>query len=96
MASYLFRSLPKFSIIPAALHHKCNVPGNIHDTHINFRLFGSLVSDEESPALWGEIRYSTVTPCDGDGLVVGFNLDHQEPLENAECTRFYSVDAQEL
>jgi len=74
----------------------CNVPGNIHDTHINLTLFGSLVSDEESPALLGEIRYSTVTPCDGDGLLVGTNLDHQEPLENAECTRFYSVDAQEL
>ena len=72
------------------------MPGNIHDTHINLRLFGSLVSDEESPALLGEIRYSIVTPCDGDGLVVGINLDHQEPLENAECTRFYSVDAQEL
>ena len=49
-----------------------------------------------SPALLGEIRYSTVTPCDCDGLVVGINLDHQEPLENAACTRFYSVDAQEL
>ena len=71
------------------------MPGNIHDTHINLRLFGSLVSDEESPALLGEIKYSTVTPC-GDGLVVGINLDHQEPLENAECTRFYGVDAQEL
>ena len=82
--------------LSAALHHECNVRGNIHDTHINLRLFGSLVSDEESPALLGEIRYSTVTPCDGDGLVVGINLDHQEPLENAECTRFYGVDAQEL
>ena len=70
------------------------MPGNIHDTHISLRLFGSLVSDEESPALLGEISYSTVTPC--DGLVVGINLDHQEPLENADCTRFYSVDAQEL
>ena len=72
------------------------MPGNIHDTHINLRLFGSLVSDEESPALLGEIRYSTVNLSDGDGLLVGTNLDHQEPLENAECTRFYSVDAQEL
>ena len=70
------------------------MPGNIHDTYINLRLFGSLVSDEESPALLGEIRDSTETPC--DGVVVGINLDHQEPLENAECTRFYSVDAQEL
>ena len=44
----------------------------------------------------GEIRYSTVTPCDGDGLVVGIHLDHQEPLENAECVRFFGIDTPEL
>lgn len=82
--------------LPAALHHKCEVPGNIQDAHINLRPFRSLVSEQESPPLSGEMRYSTVTPCDGDGLVVGINLDHREPLENAEYTRFYGIDAPEL
>ena len=34
-----------------------------------------------TPPLSGKIRYSTVTPCDGHGLVVGINLDHTELLE---------------
>ena len=54
------------------------------------------MSDQESPPLSGEIRYSTVTTCDGDGLTVGINFDHREPLENAEYTRFYGIDAPEL
>ena len=82
--------------LPAALHHKCDVPENIQDAHINLRPFRSLVSDQESPPLSGEMRYSNVTPCDGDGLVVGINLDHREPLENVEYTRFYGIDAPEL
>ena len=44
----------------------------------------------------GEIRYSTITPCDGDGLVVGINLDHREPLEYAKYTRFFGIHAPEL
>lgn len=82
--------------LPAALHHKCDVPENIQDAHINLRPFRSLVSDQESPPLSGDMSYSNVTPCDGDGLVVGINLDHREPLENAEYTRFYGIDAPEL
>ena len=82
--------------LPAALHHKCDVPGNIQDAHISLRPFRYLMSDQESPPLSGEMRYSTVTPCDGDGLVVGINLDQREPLENAEYTRFYGIDAPEL
>ena len=81
--------------LPAALHHKCDVPGNIHDAHINLRLFRSLVSDKESPPFSGEIRYSTVTPGDDDSLVMGINLDHREPLENAECTHLFGIDAPE-
>ena len=82
--------------LAAALDHKCDVPGNIHDAHINMRPFRSLVTDEESPPLSGEMRFSTVTPCDGDGLVVGINFDHREPLENAEYARFFGIDAPEL
>ena len=81
---------------PAALHHKCDAPGNIHDAHINLRPFRSLVSDEESPPSLGEIRYSIVTPCDGHSLVTGINLDHREPLENAEYTRFFGINAPDL
>ena len=44
----------------------------------------------------GEIRCSTLTPCNGDGLVVGINLDHREPLENAEYTSFFGIDAPDL
>lgn len=29
-------------------------------------------------------------------MCVGINLDHREPLENAEYTRFYDIDAPEL
>ena len=36
-----------------------------------------------TPQLSGEIRYSTVFPCDCHGLVVGINLDPTELLENA-------------
>ena len=49
--------------LSAVLHRKCDVPGNIHDAHINLKPFRSLMSDER--------RYSTVTPCDGDGLGLG-------------------------
>ena len=65
MLKYVGEPLPHFVCndirlairhLPAALHHKCNVLGNIHETHINLTLFGSLVSDEESPALLAEIR----------------------------------------
>lgn len=36
-----------------------------------------------TPQLSGKIRYSTVTLCDGHGLVVGISLDPTELLENA-------------
>lgn len=36
-----------------------------------------------TPQLSGEIRYSTVIPCDCHGLLVGINLDPTELLENA-------------
>ena len=54
------------------------------------------MSDEESPPFLGEIRYSTVTSCDSDSLVMTINLDHREPLENAEYTCFFGIDASEL
>ena len=70
--------------LPAPLHHNCGVPGNIHEAHVNFRPSRSLVSDDETPPLnSGKIWYSTVTLCDGHGLVVGINLDPTELLENA-------------
>ena len=62
----------------------------------NLRPFSSLLSDYESPTHSGEIRCSIVTPCAGDGLVVGVNLDRTAPLENAEDRCFFGIDAPEL
>ena len=69
--------------LPAALHHKCDIPGNIHDPHVNLRPLTPLMFNEGTPPFSGEIRYSTVRQCDGNGLVVGMNLDHTDPLQNA-------------
>ena len=44
-----------------------------------------------TPALSGEVRYSTVIPCDGYDLVVGINLDPAELLESAKYTCLFLV-----
>ena len=52
--------------------------------------------DNGSPELSDKIRYPTVIPCDGDGLVMNIDIDADKPLENAVFTCLFGIDAPEL
>ena len=79
------------------IHHKCHVPTNIHLAHNGFSPFKSIVDEHQTPELSDEIELSSVTPCDGDGLVMNIDLaDLADPLRNAIFTRLYGIDAPEL
>lgn len=82
--------------LPARIHHTCDVPSNIHEAYNNTSPYKSVVCDNGSPELSDKIRYPTVIPCDGDGLVMNIDIDSDKPLENAVFTRLFGIDAPEL
>ena len=82
--------------LPARIHHTCDVPSNIYVAYNNTSPYRSVVCDQGSPELSDKIRYPTVIPCDGDGLVMNINIDSDKPLENAVFARLFGIDAPEL
>lgn len=77
------------------IHFECRAPNNMHETSLQGP-YPSTASSTESPRLSDEIRYSTVTACDGDGLVTNVDRNLDDPLENAVYTRLNGIDAPEL
>ncbi len=79
------------------IHLECRAPHNMHVTALQ-GAFSSTASNTQSPPLSDEIPYSTVTACDGDGLITNISQSHPDPLkdDNVVYTRLNGIDAPEL
>jgi hypothetical protein len=82
--------------LPARIHHTCDVPTNIYIAYSSLSPFKSVVTENERPELSDQISFSTVTPCDGDGLIMNIDISSDKPLQNAVFTRLFGIDAPEL
>ncbi|KAJ7385911.1 hypothetical protein OS493_012239 [Desmophyllum pertusum] len=64
--------------------------------HTKCHYYNSMVLSDKKPNLSGQIQYSSVTPNDGDGLVMNIDIHADNPLKNALFTRLNGIDAPEL
>ena len=79
------------------IHSLCNVPESLFLGYQAWTVYESLASDDgQKPRLSGPIPYSTVSPNDGDGLMMSADWNLEDPLEKAVYTRLNAVDAPEL
>ena len=79
------------------IHQQCSVPESVFLGYQAWSVYESLASDDgQKSRLSGPIPYSTVSPNDGDGLMMSTDWDLEAPLEKAEYTRLNAVDAPEL
>ena len=78
------------------IHAECDIPSNLYEAYQKSHCYNSVVISDEKPNLSEEIQYCTVTPNDGDGLVMNIDMHSDNPLENAVFTRLNGIDAPEL
>ena len=80
------------------IHSEGNVPKNLHDAHLSQSPYVLCIMSDNGvqPKLSEEIVYSTVTPNDGDGLIVSIDINEEDPLRKAIFTRLNGIDAPEL
>ena len=79
------------------IHQQCNVPESVFLCYQAWSAYESLASDDgQKPRVSSPIPYSTVSPNDGDGLIMSADWELEDPLEKAVYTRLNAVDAPEL
>lgn len=79
------------------IHQQCDVPESVYLAYQRWTVYESLASaDGQKPRLSNPIPYSTVSPNDGDGLIMLVDGNLEGPLESAVYTRLNAIDAPEL